>query len=252
MILQTHLPHDVTASHRLPGTRPLGDAPWLIADEAFGAQMAERARLLAEARDRIIVLDACARPAAEELLDTVLLNLPDGYFRGAGTVTRPDGVTVTADRADPMGTLCQLVQEDMVIMERRGGDDEHVLTAAVLCFPARWVLTEKFLRPLTVIHEPVPDYDDSVATRVQRLFDGLQAGRPIWRSNALWDMDPTLHQPVRPAQRPKCAHRSAPYFRTERQVLMRLPGTRAVAFSIHTYVLRREDLPGEMSQTPTS
>jgi hypothetical protein len=56
-------------------------------------------------------------------------------------------------------------------MERRG--DEHVLTAAVLCFPASWHLADKIGRPLTTIHVPVKVYDETLARRVQRLFDGV-------------------------------------------------------------------------------
>ena len=45
-ILQTRLPHDIAASRKLPGIAPLDPADWLHVDEAFAAQMEERARLL--------------------------------------------------------------------------------------------------------------------------------------------------------------------------------------------------------------
>ena len=35
-----------------------------------------------------------------------------------------------------------------------------------MCFPAGWRLAEKAMRPLTAIHDPVPDYDADIA----RLF----------------------------------------------------------------------------------
>ena len=66
-------------------------------------------------------------------------------------------MTVAIDRGDPMGTLGHLVQEDLCLMEKRG--EEHVLTAAVLCFPASWRLADKIGRPLEAIHVPVPEYD---------------------------------------------------------------------------------------------
>ncbi|SFQ26373.1 Protein of unknown function [Roseivivax halotolerans] len=240
-ILQCRLPYDPGAGHRLPGTRPLGDAPWLIADEAYGAQMALRDRLASEWRDTVIAMDETARPAAEELLNTVLAELPEEFDVTEDVVTRPDGVAVRVEAHDPMGTLCRLVQEDLCILEKSG--EEHVLSAASLCFPARWRLADKFLRPLIAIHEPVPEYDGDVARRVQRLFDGLQVERPIWRFNTLWHHDPRLHQPFVPDRRPKWEAEGAPYFRTERQVMRRLPETRAVIFSIHTYVLSEADVP---------
>ena len=237
-ILQRTLPPDMARRRKLPGIAPLDPAAWLQVDEAFAAQMAERARLIAGRRDKVIATTAEAGPAMAELLHFVLEWLAghgQGYAVDAQQVRRPDGVTVPIDRADPMGTLGHLVQEDLCLMEKRG--DEHVLSAAVLCFPASWRLAEKIGRPLTAIHVPVPEYDTDLARRVQRLFDGVQPGRPLWRFNALNYDDPALHQPRSRVTPGETA--DLPYLRSERQCVLRLPRTRACVFSIHTYVLAR-------------
>lgn len=237
-IFQTRLPYDIDAQPALPGIRPLGDDPWLLHDEAFCEQMAERDRLIHERRDEVVAMDPKARPAALELLDMVLAQI---CLDGANAVTRPDGVIVDIDRGDPMGTLGRLVQEDLCILEKRG--DEHVLTAAVLCFPASWRLDEKFLRPLIGIHRIVEPYDDNLARRVQRLFDGIQVGRGLWRFNALSYADPSLFQPMSEFdKRPHGGAGEKPYLRSERQSLIRLPETRAVVFSIHTFVLEKDKM----------
>ncbi len=219
----------------------MNPADWIIVDDAFAAQMAERASLLSHKRDAVVAMEAAARPAAEELLAQVLqvLGTRADYTVAADHVLRPDGVTVPLVFADPMGTLGHLVQQDLCLLEKRG--QEHVLTAAVLCFPASWTLSEKFRRPLIGIHIPVDSYDDLMARRVQRLFDGIKVGRPLWRFNALWYEDPALHHPRREAD-PRRDHdpKEARYFRTERQSLVRLPVTGAVVFGIHTSVLDRE------------
>ncbi len=247
MILQSRLPHDVHDERPLPGVRPLvGD--WLLVDDAYAAQMAEKARLVAAMPTAVHQLDASARPAADELLDTVLASLPSGYLRHGDQVTRPDGASVTLDRDAPLLTLGRLVQEDLCLMLPRDG--VHVLAGAILCFPARWRLADKFMRPLVAIHEPVPSYDADIARRVQRLFDGLQVGRPLWRFNTLWDNDPALFQPGPRAVRCETAAREAPYFRSERQCLLRLPVTRAVVFSIHTYVVARAVVTGPGAAAP--
>ncbi len=141
-----------------------------------------------------------------------------------------------------MGTLARLVQEDLCLMQRRG--DEHVLAGAALCFPASWTLTEKLGRPMVSIHLPVEEYDATLARRVQRLLDGVRDGAPLWRSNALWYDDPALYQPrAENAPRPETpVAASFGYLRSERQCLVRLPQSNAVAFSIHTYVLARENV----------
>ncbi len=244
-ILQTTLPAfpwmDPRLS-RLPGILPLDRSDWLRVDEAYAAQMALRDRLIAAHEDKVHALTGRAMPAARELLTMVLADLPPlGFAVGATAVTRPDGVTVPLDPDRPLITLGRLVQEDLCLME--AGEDEHVLTGAILCFPASWTLAEKIGRPLIRIHQPVESYDEGVAPRVQRLFDAIRPERPLWRMNAHPYQSADLFHPRREDDpRPKPAG-PAPYLRCERQCLLRLPETQAVVFSIHTYVVAMDALP---------
>jgi len=242
-VLHTVLPEDMRATRALPGIQP-ETGPWLRVDEAYGAQMARRLDILAQHGPEVLYLDPDARPAAEELLGTVLDELPALGFDVDGDAVRcPDARMVKVDRSHPMATLGALCQNDFVLMEKRGA--EHVLTAAVLCFPASWRLLEKAGRPLTDIHVPVAEYTEPLARRVQRLFDGVQVGRPLWRFNQLWYQDPELYQP-RSRSEPRrvgAGLKTGPFYRTERQTILRLPETRACVFAIHTLVLRREDVP---------
>lgn len=220
------------AAARLPQMQPVAAGDWLRADAALPAQLAEKARLVAAGRERVIAVLPGAEAAAEELLAVVLAELPKGFTRTGEQVRRPDGVTVVLDAADPLTTLSRLVQEDFCIHQKRG--DEHVLTAALLCFPAAWTLSEKIGQPLSRIHVPVRRYDNRVAAGVQRMFDMVSAGRPLWRANLLRYDDPSLFQPhteaaPRPVGRPE-----SPYLRSERQTIRRLPVSDAVVFSIHT------------------
>jgi dimethylamine monooxygenase subunit A len=177
-----------------------------------------------------------------ELLDMVIMELtlrPDMQVSG-DSVTRPDGVRVAIDRDDPLKTLSRIVQEDFCIHQKRG--EEHVLTAALLCFPAAWTLAEKIGRPLTRIHAPVARYDADIAARVQRMFDMVRPDRPLARANLLAYDDPALFQPhTEAAPRPVGGPGSA-YLRSEWQVIRRLPASDAVVFSIHTTMVARAPL----------
>lgn len=221
---------------RLPGVQPLDLADWLRMDEAFAAQMAARDRLIETQRSNVYAMTDVAQEAAAELLALVLDHLGPGYTWAGDTVTRPDGMTIDLTADDPLITAGRLVQEDLCLMQH-GAGGEHVLTAAILCFPASWTLSEKMGRPLTAIHGPVDSYTPNMATRVQRLFDAIRPDRPLVRQNALLYADPALYQPRREAA-PRDDHaRPTPYLRSERQCLIRLPQTRAVAFTIHTYLV---------------
>ena len=247
-VLQSHLPNSLwsdPAQARLPGIQPLDWGDWLVVDDAFQGQMALRDQLISRRREKVLMLDPTAQDAAVELLEHVLkalLTSPD-YVVSATKVTRPDGVTVQIDYSDPLATAGRLVQEDLCLLQKHG--DEHVLSGAVLCFPAGWTLAEKFMRPLTRIHDPVPSYDGNIARRVQRMFDAIRVQQPLWRANILFYEDPTLFAPhFEHAPRPTTVN-DAPYVRSERQSLLRLASSQAVVFSIHTYVVRWSDLSAQ-------
>lgn len=246
-ILQDHLPTApwmAEATRRLPGVQPLaGYHEWLARDEAFAGQMALRDRLIAERRGDVIATCPGSEAALEELYGEVLYYLSgrEGYGWEDGVCVRPDGVRVVLDATDQLGTLGRLVQQDLCVMEKPEGADEHVLTAAVLCFPASWTLSEKIGRPLTAIHDPVASYDGSMAKRVQRLFDMLRADTPLWRQNAMIYSVPELYHP-RSVDAPREDLTGGQYLRSEKQVLLRLMETQAVVFSIHNYIVRLEDL----------
>ncbi|MCK0096098.1 DUF3445 domain-containing protein [Yoonia sp. F2084L] len=229
VILQNALPdaHDSTPS--LPGTLPCDADDWLRVDEAYAAQMAYRAQLLEERSESVLSENVTA---GREVLEEALKLLPGlGFEVAADHVICPDLRAVQIDRVAPLRTLGHLAQEDICIMEKRG--DEHVLTGAVLCFPANWRLADKINRPLTGIHAPVDEYDDNIARRVQRLFDGVRVGKPLWRFNKLRYSDADLHQPYK-----KTDGQQTPFIRSERQCILRLLRTDAVVFTIHTFVVR--------------
>ncbi|MEE9387466.1 MAG: DUF3445 domain-containing protein [Paracoccaceae bacterium] len=239
--LPGHLWRDETIA-KLPGMAPLKPENWLLVDDAYGPQMALRDRLIRARAGDVLAMEPSALAAASELLDQVIdaLKLDPGYQVSDGAVIRPDGVKIALNRAEPLATAGRLVQEDLCLMQRRG--DAHVLTGAVLCFPAGWTLAEKMRRPLIGIHRPVAQYNADTAKRVQRLFDAIKPGRPLWRANGFYYDTPELFAPFTEAEpRPKISA-MAGYFRAERQCLLRLPVSGAVVFSIHTYMIRRQDL----------
>lgn len=245
LILQKAVP-DFGMAGRLPGTAPAGPDDWIIADDAFGGQMALRDWLIANRTDMVLRLDPSAGPAAAELLKLILAIVAGrpGYKVRDGSVLRPDGVTVPLDGDDPLRAAARLVQEDLCIL-LPGPGDEHWLKGAALCFPASWSLEDKFDRPLRFIHDPVVAYDDPVARRVQRLFDGIRPGRPLIRQNLLAYEFGHLHQPRRVADRRRTP-KTWGFLRSERQCLVRLPMTGAVVFTIHTYVMRRAEAPAAL------
>ncbi|MBN2761352.1 MAG: DUF3445 domain-containing protein [Rhodobacteraceae bacterium] len=248
MILNARLPFAPwvdPARRRLPGVMPLARADWLLISDAYAAQMAERARLLAERPSDVMACLTQADDAVAELLSIVLADLPGHGFTLDGThITCPDGRDLDISALPPLHALGLLVQEDFCILQKPQGSAEHVLTGAVLCFPSSWTLAEKLGRPLLRIHAPVASYDDQMGARVQRMFDAIRPEQPLWRANLLRYTNAALYQP-RPEFAPKDKRDDGDFIRSERQCLLRLPRTGAVVFSIHTAQVRRCDLRPE-------
>lgn len=243
-VLQSFLPFAPWAdprTRRLPGILPLDMADWLRVDDAYAAQMALRGRLLAERAAEVVGETPQAAAAVAELYDFVLDRLPEGFDRAGDVVTRPDGVRVPLDSGRKLWTLGHLVQEDLCLMEEDGAG-EHLLSAAVLCFPAGWTLAEKLGRPMMRIHLPVAKYTEDVGKRVQRLMDAVRVETPLWRANAHHSRAPLFNPLREDAPKDMVEQGDMPFIRSERQCLIRLPQSRAVLFSIHTYLVARRDL----------
>ncbi|PZQ49200.1 MAG: DUF3445 domain-containing protein [Rhodovulum sulfidophilum] len=231
-------------SWRLPGTGPIAPEDWLQRDEAYAAQMAHRDALIAEHRDLVHALDDRARPAAAELLALVLVHLEGvpGFAREGAALRRPDGVLVPLDGA-PLIAAGRLAQEDFCLHLKPEGEAEHRLLGAILCFPSNWTLAQKFGHTLSRIHVPVPEYDEGIARRVQRLFDGIQPGKPMMRANLLvYGKDALFNPRVEFDRHRPELEGGARFVRVERQTFLRLPESRAVVFGIHTYMVRPEAL----------
>ena len=116
------------------------------------------------------------------------------------------------------------------------------LIGASLCFPTRWRLADKIGKPLSVIHAPIPGYDQELSSIMDRFFERLKVDKPVWRVN--WSLidDPTLFQPtghgrtgLNPDINPQNAGDKV-WIRMERQTLRRLPRTHDILFTIRVYV----------------
>lgn len=226
-----YLPFMDARAARPPGLAPLDMRDWTVRHADFDAQMAYRRRLLAERPEAVLGLLPEGEDAAAELLEALLAHLG-----------QPRPLTA-AERASPLAAIGRLTVEDFCLLTEDAASGEYRLVAAVLCFPSRWLLSEKLGRPMTPIHHPVPGYAGDLARRVNRVMAALHRDRPLVRVN--WSVHPTaeLFLPASAtAQAPDHAPSGRFYLRTERQTLIRLPRTGAIAFGIKTSVTPLERL----------
>ena len=128
---------------------------------------------------------------------------------------------------------CSLwVADDLVLMEPVDGS--YRLTAASLCSPSHWRLREKFNRSMRTIHDPIPGFHQELSPKIDRFFEHLKPEHPVVRFNWAIQADDALAQ--LPETEPPVSAETALFYRAERQSLLRLPTTGAIAFTIRVYL----------------
>jgi len=131
------------------------------------------------------------------------------------------------------------VADDLCLL-LAGPAGEPVLSAAVLCSPNRWRLSEKLGGTMAAIHGPVARYDTDLDSPVNAMLSRLSAGRPVWRVNWGLSNHPSLFQPEIPPATPAMDVADM-WFRVEWQTLRRLPVTGGILFTIRTHTERLAD-----------
>lgn len=239
------LAHTPYADGRKPftiGLQKLDRADWIEPDERRERDLAQKDVLFREHFDVVFREEPRSRPAQAEALNMLAAYLaqrfPETYReRDGGLTVGPDRWVALADPdAPPLLTAARLVQDDLLLLHKDEADWR--LVAAALCFPSSWSLAEKFGQTLDGLHEAVPGYRERLALRMARIFDNLQVGIPAWRLNWSIYPDDDLHHPSS-KQKPRRwfeAGEEDAFVRVERQVLTRLPETKAILFSVKVLV----------------
>lgn len=124
--------------------------------------------------------------------------------------------------------------EDLLVMQP-DASGEYCLVAGSLHAPSYWRLGEKLGLPMTDIHRPVPELNARIGHRIRAFFERLPPDRCFLRSN--WFLHPSgdLYQPDRREDWPDFTVENLGetlFLRCERQTLRRLPGSRALLFTV--------------------
>ncbi|WP_169544141.1 heme-dependent oxidative N-demethylase family protein [Sneathiella aquimaris] len=205
---------------------------WLEVDENYLSQTAQKRNLLTNKRPHVLATLPGSENAQSHILDLVRQEL---------NIHHPTVDQSPAYKpAGPLAQAASLVQEDLVLMQEVGG--VFKLTAACVCFPSGWDLTEKVGHAISDIHIPVPDLNNRIGPSIDRFFSHLNPRKKVQRFNwGLFD-DDALFQPGSHENRQIGNDRvteqtigDALFFRVEKQTLQRLPENRDTLFSIRIF-----------------
>jgi hypothetical protein len=240
-VLHSRLPSApwmVPAQRRLPGVQPLDMADWLLVDEAYAGQMALRDRLIAESARGCWPGPKDPRPPRARRWRPCWRICPRGFTRGAGGSRGPMARWWTSIADTPLAVAGRWCRRTCASSKNPTAQTNTCSPPPSCAFRQAGRSAEKIGRPLGAIHGPVPDYDPTMAARVQRMFDAIRPGTPaLAAERAALCLPRPLPAKIGGRAAGREGHLDTPYLRSERQCLLRLPKTGAIVFSIHTYVL---------------
>jgi hypothetical protein len=253
-LLPIHTPYDGSSKLFTIGLKPLDLANWIEIDGTFDFQLAEKRRIHAEYADKVFVAESGTEDAQAEVLALLTEHLPTRFperYRREGerliVAGHPELDGLEARELPPLQKASLLIQEDLILMRR--GEEGWRLAAGSLCFPSSWLLTEKFGKPMSRIHQPVPGFGPGTrnAGLVDRMFDKLQVGQPVERFNWSIQAGDALYHPLsnagridratgRPIRFPDIEAAARAFIRVERQTLRKLPAAGDILFTIRIYL----------------
>lgn len=212
------------------GVRPLDLDDWFADGPDAEGWIADKARILDEHHDTAFAAVPGIEPEAEEVAQAIVTHLRE---RGGDVRLDPS--------CHPLEAASRLVAEDLVLMVERDG--LLVFGGGSVCFPNRWDLRSKLGRTMREVHEPVALLNDQLGGPVDGFLGRLRPEQPYWRLGwGIIDV-PDGYTPA-DGTGPARPEHPAPddlYVRVERETLRRFPRTRAVLFTIRTFV---SPLPG--------
>ncbi|MCA0433223.1 MAG: DUF3445 domain-containing protein [Proteobacteria bacterium] len=252
MSLPRYRPYEATAADFQIGLKPMDKSQWLDLNGYASYLPQKRARLAADSQRYYRSLPS-SLAAQGELLQAVTAHLLEHHGAefasdGRRLTCRIDGVTHDLEAAqEPLLTLSQFIVEDFVILQEEAG--KIVITAAANPYTSSGRIIASVGGGIPWAHEPVPGLNDKLGPRIDRILVNVREGVPAERFNWLVTaigalLFPADSHAANAAASAEMARILADdpgrcgellFIRAERQTLLRLPQTGAVAFSIHTY-----------------
>lgn len=206
------------------GLAPLDPAHFIVSDEEDAEALAEKRRLVATGCDAVFQARTDSAHEQAEAAELVANNLRRYHGREIAIADRP------------LLDASLKVQEDLLVMRREANGDWR-LVAGSLCFPSSWNLHEKFDRPLTAIHAPVPRLEERMGARIRRMFDMMRPERPMWRQNWSIHGDGERRHVRSASERHDwdSAGSGEPFLRLEYQTLWKLPLSNSILFTVRIF-----------------
>ncbi|KAI9745387.1 MAG: hypothetical protein M1818_000921 [Claussenomyces sp. TS43310] len=232
-----------------------------------------RKKIMAEVPNVVLAANAVVKPAVDEFYGWLLsAYLPTRFPRNFQIATLPNSekkgllnhatgeelnLEPPMEPEEALRILGGVVEDDLLFLLPSPDGDGYRLEGFVTCFPSGFNPREKLGLKLRDIHTPVPGYKERLEKSMDRYFDRLEVGNFVKRANVSFTSNcvtiaDSLKWTITTTNKLFIASGSHLYegekadpadvdiditnLRCERQVLHRLPDTKALLFSFKTYL----------------
>jgi hypothetical protein len=235
------------------GLQRINAEDWLHLEDDYDSIMRTKRRHLSQYPERFYKTLPQSRAAQSELRAAIVAHLLEQQaprFSLSGSTFRCEAGgswDLSDESVEPLWQLSDFVQEDFMLLQQVDG--LTTITAASNAYSSSGRLVSSVGRDIRWAHQPVPSLTALHGARIDRILASVHEDALCARFN--WQLTPlsSVFLPPDPHAANKDALRAvsdrlsrdfslAPsllHMRVERQTLRRLPETRAIAFSIHTY-----------------
>lgn len=255
--------------HMTMGIKTLPHDEWLLLDNTYQTITEKRARITQNEREHTVLTQPEAKESVHEVYEMCLDFLMKRYPMYFAVDEKDPSMILNKIRNEKMHrdpneypdtetlirVLARNMQEDFLILLFDEKTEQYYLRSGSFAFPSGFDPAQKMNLSLKDIHGPVPLYKQSIEKAMDKFFRRLKPGNWVYRLNWGVQSHDKLYAPdlnhaaedevVEPLDPEKLDFTNV-FLRVERQVLLRLPKTNALLFTIRTYVtpiseLREED-----------
>jgi dimethylamine monooxygenase subunit A len=237
------------------GLRPMKPDEWIIVGPDHVEVMRQKQLRLTQHRRHYYRSLPSSLPAQRELRDSVVDHLVTAHSphfirtgRTVKSVVTGADIDLNDETCEPLLQLGELIEEDFMLLEDVEGALQ--ITAASNAYSSSGRLVSSVGRDMAFAHAPVPGLTDKLGPKIDRVLGAVHAATPCERFN--WLLTP-MASIFFPHEDPHAANAAAMHsicealrhnpgragellwIRVERQTLRRLPVSKAVAFSLHTF-----------------
>jgi hypothetical protein len=236
------------------GLRPIKPAQWMLLEPDYAAVMREKRARMADFPELYYRTLPSSLAAQQELRERVAAHLATDHpqqfsHSGSALQCRIDGAQYDLGDGsiEPLRQMSRFIEEDFMLIQEVEG--AQMITAASNAYSSSGRLVASVGKNVAWAHEPVPHLTSKLGPRIDRMIASIHTDTPCERFN--WQLTPlstkffphNAHDANAEAMRQICdALRLNPeraeellWIRVERQTLSRLPKSRAVVFTLHTF-----------------